>query len=278
MEIKKAFDVTEPLLEDQNLTAVQVLERCKAGTLRDWIVKKREPKFTVWDSKTTSLRAHIGALEIEAGDSGCSDDQLRSGFVLTTTGMAKSIADTRVKTDSTVTAKELMEETLRAVENNITDTDETMLDSIAQASGETTDKLAERIIEGHYRILSTRGITEKSEIERRSKRVFCKALKDPIGSRVRAAFPETWNRATEIARQVEGEIGVYNEARIGAMGGGRGRGKGNWQKRGGQGGGSQRGGGQGGGGGGRRRRSCGQPVEDLLRLQGDWPHREELPK
>ena len=230
MEVPKVYKLAEGWFASDSMTAVMILEQLAKGPLKNWVFKKRDPKWMKWDSTKTSLRAHIGALKLEAEQSGCSDEALRSGFVTTTTGVPLSIATNRIKTEPNVRAKQLMQEVLDNVENNVTEVDVDMLDDMLQNGGETTDKLGERVYENCFRVMSAQGVTDLKEIEKKARRIFVKALRPPIGPRVRAGFPETWQRAVLIARQVESEVGVYQGASkigaVGGRGGGRVRGSG----------------------------------------------------
>ena len=259
MDVPIPYAAAEPLLQEPTKTAQQVLQELARGSLSDWIHRKREPKWTKWSPEYATLRAHIGALKNEAQDSGCNDSQLRSGFMLTISGLSQSIASERLALEPNISSTDLMDGVLDAVENDVTETDLDLLESTVQEAGETTDTCASRVYNKTLKVLSAQqqGKVTVDDVKKKARRVFVRALKPPIGPRVRAVFPDTWEKAVTIARQVENEVGVVQEAKIGVIGSGRGRGRGAWRGRGGttRGGGTYRGGGAGGRGGARSNNS-----------------------
>ena len=225
-------------LKKTGKNALQIVQALKVDPELATYQKKvrRRPNWARFDPNKDTIRAHSIVLKNEAEDVDASDAELRSAFMSSISGRAQQLAVLKKESEPDISANDLMNHVIKRLEDKETSTDMARLYNLKPKENESANDYANRLIEETTRILFKRNYTAE-QVDENARIVFINNIGGTIGERLQDACPETWEKAVEMARQVEARLKAEgNDGKLGAF---RGRG-------GGKGGRGGRGGGQGG--------------------------------
>ena len=183
----------------------ELLDDMAEGEFKNYKKKpKRKPNWPKFGAKDT-VRAFTSAFNMEVQDSGADDEEARAAYVCALSGRPRTIATMKTTSDPGISFEDLAVYLIRTLESNETDADLQMLDAMVDRPGQNTQDYGEELLEESTRILSAHGYNDE-QIRARAKQVFVRNLRGPVGDKLRNLFPETWEKALALARNIESAL------------------------------------------------------------------------
>ena len=267
LDSEELFDAASIKMEtDSSVNAVKLLEHLST-VHGDMVIPIRRkptwPQFQAGDS----IRTHAAIFKGEADASNQDDNALKMAFMGSLHGSNRNHALQYHRSHPNCTSAEVVEHVVNLVENNRTQVDFSLLNSMTPNVNERAEEFGARISEAASNVLVPRGYTE-TQINDMALNIFIRNIGQGINEKLAAVLPPTLPEAIararnlqEIQRQKE-EDDKRIEERVAAFRGPHqnqrgkgGRGRGQSYNRGGRGGGRGGGGNRhnnGGNGGGRQ--------------------------
>ena len=212
-EVMEALMEHPPLLQEvinQKTSApakkvIDIIEGMRRGEFGDYIKKVKRtanwPKFTAKDT----IRSYTVAFRMEMKDSGRDDEEARSAYVCGLNGTPRTIATMKVTSSPLISFEDLATYLIATLESRETEADLNMLDAMTDRPGQTVEEYARAVLEEATRVLSAHGYSDE-QIRSRAHQIFVRNLRGAVGDKLRDLFPETWDKAISLARNIESKM------------------------------------------------------------------------
>ena len=212
-EVMEALMEHPPLLQEvinQKTSApakkvIDIIEGMRRGEFGDYIKKVKRtanwPKFTAKDT----IRSYTVAFRMEMKDSGRDDEEARSAYVCGLNGTPRTIATMKVTSSPLISFEDLAAYLIATLESRETEADLNMLDAMTDRPGQTVEEYARAVLEEATRVLSAHGYSDE-QIRSRAHQIFVRNLRGAVGDKLRDLFPETWDKAILLARNIESKM------------------------------------------------------------------------
>ena len=195
------------VIERQPRTAIgDLLDQMGSGDFADYVKKpKRKPYWPKFADNRDTIRAFTAAFAMEVRDSGADDEEARSAYVCALSGRPRTIATMKTESSPSISFADLSSYLISTLESRETEADLSMLDAMADRAGQPVDEYGRALLEESTRVLSAHGYNDE-QIRARAKQIFVRNLRGTVGDRLRGLFPETWEKALALARNIESQL------------------------------------------------------------------------
>ena len=215
----KIGEVLEALLEHQALISAildqhtadstkkigKIIEELAHGDFENYYKPvKRKPNWPKFGEKDT-IRAFTAAFSLEKTDSGADEKEARAAYVCGLTGAPRTIATMKVTSSPLISFADLSEYLITALESRETEADMTMLDAMTDRPGQSVEDYGRAVLEKATRVLSAHGYND-DQIHARARQIFVRNLRGLVGDKLRDLYPETWEKAISLARNIESKM------------------------------------------------------------------------